>query len=185
MADVWLITGIPGAGKTTAARLLAASFERGVHIQGDLLLEWILAGRVWPRDEPRAEASRQVRLTIRNQCLLARSYADAGFTPVIDYVIASRSVLHEFLGQLTGLDAYLVMLSPGKAVAIERDLTREKGQQAKADRGVGIAEYWAYLEDDMKAELGGTGFWVGNARLSPEQTVAVILANRERAHLRT
>ena len=33
MADTWLITGIPGAGKTTVSRLLAERFERPVVIR--------------------------------------------------------------------------------------------------------------------------------------------------------
>ena len=71
MTDVWLINGMPGAGKTTVSRLLAGAMTRGVHIEGEQLQEWIITGGVWPGDEPADEASAQIGLTIRNQCLLA------------------------------------------------------------------------------------------------------------------
>src|SRR5438552_186860 len=113
MANTWLITGIPGAGKTTVARLLAERLERSVVIEGDLLQGWIVSGNVWPGEEPAAESTRQIRLNMRNQCLLAQSYAAAGFTPIIDYVIVTRGDLDEYREQLGELNAHLVVLHPG------------------------------------------------------------------------
>src|SRR2546422_4312804 len=69
MAGTWLITGIPGAGKTTVARLLAERLERAVVIEGDLLQGWIVSGNVWPGQEPAAESSRQIHLNMRNRRL--------------------------------------------------------------------------------------------------------------------
>jgi len=133
MADVWLISGIPGAGKTTVARLLAERFERSVVIEGDLLQGWIASGNVWQGQEPADESARQIHLNMRNQCLLAQSYAAAGFTPIIDYVVVSTADLGEYRQRLRGLALHLVVLHPGKSVIIARESAREKSApQAEA-----------------------------------------------------
>jgi adenylate kinase family enzyme len=183
MADVWLISGIPGAGKTTVARLLAERLERSVVIEGDLLQGWIVSGNVWPGQEPAAESTRQIHLNMRNQCLLARSYADAGFTPVIDYVIVTRADLDEYREQLRGLDVHLVVLHPGKGVIIARESGREKSRRHKQKHGLTIGEHFAHLEAPLVEQLTGVGLWIDNATLPPPATADVILANRDDARL--
>jgi adenylate kinase family enzyme len=41
---VYLITGPMAAGKSTAARLLASRFERGVHLEGDVFRRFVVSG---------------------------------------------------------------------------------------------------------------------------------------------
>ena len=183
MTDAWLITGIPGAGKTTVARLLAERLERSVVIEGDLLQGWIVSGNVWPGQEPAAESARQIHLNMRNQCLLAQSYAAAGFTPIIDYVIVTQADLDEYRQQLHGLEVHLVVLHPGKDVVIARESGREKSQRHKQKHGLSIGEHFAHLENPLVEQLSGVGLWIDNAALTPVATADLILANRDQARL--
>jgi gluconate kinase len=183
MTEAWLITGIPGAGKSTTARLLATRFQRAAVIEGDLLHGWIVSGNVWPGQEPVEESSRQIRLTMRNQCLLAKSYATAGFTPIVDYVVVNRADLRAYRSHLRGLALHLVVLHPGKHVVMSRDLGREKSQRHRQAHGLTIAERFAHLETPLVEQLTGVGLWIDNTTLSPEGTADLILANRGRARL--
>lgn len=88
--DVWLVTGMPGADKTTISAALAARFDHGVHILGDAVDDMIVSGQGEPDGDPTDQAERQITLTQRNMCILARSFSDAGFVPVIDWVVRDR-----------------------------------------------------------------------------------------------
>lgn len=181
MADIWLISGIPGVGKSTTARRLAERLGRAAHIDGDEIQGWIRSGGVWPGQAPAEESSRQIKLNIRNQCLLARSFADAGFTPVVDYVIAGPD-LALYRQHLGDFDLLFVVLAPGRRVAIERDRPRAKSRAHLAKHGVTLAEKWAFLEDSFRP-LRDTGLWLDTSCLSVDEAVDSLLAARPAALL--
>ena len=149
-----------------------------------MLQSWVVSGNVWPGGAPVEESSRQIELNIQNQCLLARSYAEAGFTTVVDYVIVTRRVLDTYRAALAGLAVHLVVLHPGADLVIRRDAAREKSRRHHAVHGRTIGEHFAHLEGPLVAELSDVGLWLDTAELTPAATVERILASPDRARLR-
>ena len=88
-----VVTGIMAAGKSTIAHFLAQSFARGVHVEADKLHHMIVSGAVWMKEpaEPSGEAAQQLRLRIKNMCLLGRSFLQVGFIVILDDIIFQNS----------------------------------------------------------------------------------------------
>jgi hypothetical protein len=174
MADGWIINGIPGSGKSTPAHRLAAQLDRGAHIEGDRLQEWIVAGGVPPGRQPPEEERRQIELCVRNQCLLAASFAAVWITPVIDYMGVSRARLEAYRRQLPGLTLRVITLTPSAAVALERDRLRPEKT---------VSALWVHLEDQIRSELTGHGLWLDNTRLTVEESVERVLSRAGEAEV--
>ncbi len=123
---IWIVSGPPGELRGDVTRSLLASFERAAHVDGDQLGEAVIAGRVTPGDDPADEAERQVELSIRNQCLLARSFAEDGFTPILEYAILTRSQLDAYRHYLAGGLIRLVVALEDSDQSTEAELLRSE-----------------------------------------------------------
>ena len=167
MREVWIISGIPSVGKTTTSFALANKLEKSSVISGDDLQDQIVSGSVGPTELPKEDSDMQIELTVRNQAILAKSYADSGFTPVCDNVFGRRQ-LGIFLNLLKGYQVHLVNLTADFTVIQDRNMKRIL--EEKFDN----PDRWTLLFT-LTSELSGIGLWIDNSLRTPEETVDHIL----------
>lgn len=161
---IYLVSGIPGSGKTTVSRALAARLgPQAVAIEGDVLsFDFVVRGAADPSDA--ATWKRQMQLRRRNIILLATSFGDDGFDVVIDDVVVNRAALATY--DALSRPAQLVVLAPTLDVVRRRDAERHKQ----------VFEMWSHLDSELRTELAGIGRWIDSSALSVEETVNAILA---------
>ncbi len=171
--SVWLITGVPGAGKSTVSRGLARRLPRSAHVETDLVRAMIVSGNAAPGEEPLAESNAQLELGAHNAALLADSLMSAGFTPIIDDVILPRQMAR-YRAVLSRWPLRFVVLAPPVEVAVQRDSERVEKH---------VAERFAYLDAELRGQMQGLGLWLDTSGMTPDETVETIIRRADEALL--
>lgn len=114
---LWIVSGPPSTRRTQIARAITDTFKQAAHIEGDAIASTIVRGLVLPGQDPEDESERQLELAIRNHCVLARSFSEAGFTPIIEYAVLTRSHLDAYRHYLAGAQLRLAVVPEPAEVA--------------------------------------------------------------------
>jgi adenylylsulfate kinase-like enzyme len=164
-----IVTGMPGAGKSTVTGLAARLLPRAAQLMGDGVNAMVLSGRVGFQGEPAEEARRQGELCKRNLCSLANNFVDFGFTALMDTVVANRAELDFLLSLMAPRPVRLVTLAPGVEVCQYRNATRDPEDQFEFDG-------YDRLEADMRRDIGDLGWWFDTSAITPAETAARLVA---------
>lgn len=168
-SKVLLLTGAPGSGKTTVSRLLAARFERAVHLESDRFFHFIESGYVEPW---RPESHEQNTVVMSVVAQAAASFARAGYLTIVDGIISPgwfleplRDTLHS-AGEAV---SYAVLRAP-LDVCLQRAASRVTDRLSDPEV---IEQLWGDFADLGRLEAHAIDSSAGSA-----EQIADLLAGR-------
>jgi hypothetical protein len=169
--EVLVISGPPGAGKSTVARALTDRLAQAVLVRGDDVLACVVSGFI-PPWEPASD--RQNRSALAATAATAREFAAGGFPVVVDAVLGPWH-LDTFANALGQPFAYVV-LRPSKTVTLDRATGRGSGSLTEVRSVEFMWDQFAELTDHEAHVIDSSG-------LDENATVDAVLAARSQLRL--
>ena len=162
-----ILTGPPGAGKTTVAELLGARYARAVHLESDRFFRFIESGFIAPW---RSESHEQNVVVMGIVAEAAARYARAGYFTIVDGILTPGWFLEPIRDALLsdGITVSLAILRP----SLEAAVARARGRSAEPLREPdAIAQLWQGFADLGELER----HVIDNEGLSAEETTEALV----------
>ena len=120
---VLLLTGPPGSGKSTVARLLADSMPSSVHLHSDDFWHYIRQGRIAPY---LPQAHRQNQTVIDALAQTTSAYAAGGYQVICDGIVGPWFIdVFRTAAVTRAVSLHYVILRPDEATALRRAVSRD------------------------------------------------------------
>ena len=171
MAPIFIISGPPGAGKSSLADALLQRFPFGIHLPVDDMRDMVVSGRADPVPTWTEETTRQFQLARTSMAEIAARYAAAGFAVAIDDIIFPGDT-DLFFG-FPGFEVQRILLLP----ALETMRRRNSERTNKHFDTSILDETIIALHEAMQSELFNKDGWIviDSSALSLDETVDEVL----------
>lgn len=175
MPEIFLITGIQAAGKSTVAQHLAERFPRSAHVR-EVFSQMIVNGREPMEPDAGVEAARQLDLRYRQAAATAESFAENGFVAIVQDNIYGEH-LTRFVERIAFRPLNVIVLVPRPDVVSRREAERAKTAYRPGS--------WTVegLDKALRAETPRIGLWLDTSDQTPDETVDEILRRKDEARV--
>ncbi len=163
MADLYLITGPAGVGKSTISKMLAGSLEKSVLIEGDDIYHLVVGGYVSPWKD-----GNHLPLFWQNCEGLIENGLKSGYDVVFNYIISKKD-LQRLCKHFKNFSIKFVALIADEKTIVERDKLRPEDCQ--------MGERVLVLLKSTLAQNFDEKFILDTSKQSKEQTLKTILSN--------